>query len=145
MAALTDISPASHTVANLIARFGDTAKQQIIKALNDNEGFDTSSDALDLMLANIPPIAKTGLKLQGVDLDNAATVAQIRTDLGPDLTILSADIQKPLGIGFAAAARAATGTAAIFVIGGAIASLLLPKAQRVRSATEGEQAAVMAH
>jgi MFS family permease len=145
VAARTDISPASHTLGALIASFGDTAKQSIIVALNNNEGFDTNSDALDLLLANIPPVAKTALKFQGVDLDNADMVAQIRTDLKPDLTILSADIQKPLAVGFSSAARAATGTAAIFVVAGAVASLLLPKTPRVRSVNEGERAAVMAH
>jgi hypothetical protein len=144
VAARTDISPASHTLGALIGTFGDTAKQQIITALNDNEGVDTSGDALDLLIANAPPVAKTALKFQGVDLDNAAQLAQIRTELKPTLATLSADIQKPIGIGFAEAARAATSTAAIFVVAGAISSLLLPKATRAR-ATEGEEVAVMAH
>ncbi|MEO8392028.1 MAG: MFS transporter [Chloroflexota bacterium] len=144
VAARTDISAGSHTLATLIGTFGDTAKQQIITALNNNEGFDSSGDALDLLISNAPPIAKTGLKLQGVDLDNAEQLAQIRTELKPNLDKLGAGIQEPLGIGFAEAGRAATGTAAIFVVGGAIASLLLPKATRAR-ATEGEEVAVMAH
>jgi hypothetical protein len=114
-------------------------------ALNDNEGVDTSGDALDLIIADAPPVAKTALKFQGVDLDNAAQVTQIRTELKPNLETLSADIQKPIGVGFAEAARASTSTAAIFVIAGAISSLLLPKATKARTTEEGEEVVVMAH
>jgi MFS family permease len=140
----TEISSEAHTIGAQIGAFGDVAKDRIIEALNNNEGFDSNGDPLDLMLANIPPIARSALLLQGVDLDNAETVAQIRSDLQPDLVILQADIQQALGEGFSTAARAATATAAVFVIGGAIASLLLPKPRR-HPVVEGEQAAAMAH
>ncbi len=144
VAARTDISAPAKTLGTLIGSFGDQAKQVIIQAVDDNEGFDPNADPLDLFLPNIPSSARTILKLQGVDLDNPDMVAQIRTDLKPDLTILSADIQKPLGIGFSEAARNATGTAAIFVACGAVSSLLLPRGSHMRI-NEGEQHAVMAH
>lgn len=145
VAARTDISPASHTLGALIGSFGETGKQSIIDALNANEGFDTEGDPLDLLLANAPPIAKSALKLQGVDLDNAETVAGIRADLKPDLDVLSADIQKPLAVGFSAAARAAAATAAIFVFGGSIASLLLPNARRMVIGKGEHEAVAVAH
>jgi hypothetical protein len=145
VAARTDVSPASHTLANLIGTFGDTAKDQIITALNNNEGFDNSGDTLDLLIADAPPVARSLLKIQGVDLDNAEQMTQIRAELKPNLDKLGEDVQRPLGIGFAEAARASTATAAIFVVGGAIASLLLPKTRRQRVAEGGEEVAVMAH
>ena len=143
VAANAEISPAAQTLGGLIGSLGDTAKQAIIDQLNNNEGFDSSVDPLDMILTNLPPIARTGLKLQGINLDDPAMVAQIRSDLQPDLDILSAGIVEPLGVGFSTAARAATSTAAIFVIFGAISSLLLPNTQRFR--TESEKVAVMAH
>jgi hypothetical protein len=139
-----DIASASKTLGTMIGSFGDTAKQGIITALENNEGFDTNGDPLDLLLTNIPEVGKVALRLQGVDLDDPAVIEQVRADLQPDLDILAADIQEPLAIGFASAARAATGTAAIFVVGGALASLSLPRGRRVPSA-EGEQVAVVAH
>lgn len=142
--ARTDIAPASRTMGTLIGTFGDTAKAAIIEAIDNNEGFDTSTDPLDLLLANLPPIARTGLRVQGVDLDDPAVVARIRADLEPDLVILSADIQTALGTAFAEAARAATTTAAVFIVGGAVSSVLLPRANR-RRLNEGEPAAAMAH
>jgi hypothetical protein len=144
VAAHTDIAPASKTLGTMIGSFGDTAKQGILTALDNNEGFDTNTDALDLVLTNIPEVGKTALRLQGVDLDDPAVIEQVRADLQPDLDILAADIREPLAIGFAAAARAATGTAAIFVVGGAIASILLPRSRR-QPLPEGEQVAVAAH
>jgi len=144
VAADTNISQAAHAIGAQIGSFGDVAKQQIIVALDNNEGFDSNGDPLDLVLANIPPFAKSLLKNTGVDLDDPAVVAQIRTDLQPYLTTLQSDIQRALGEGFSTAARAATGTAAIFVAAGAVSSLLLPKARRIHI-PEGEQAAVLAH
>ncbi len=143
VAAETNIAPASRTIGTLIGSFGDTAKSAIIEQLNNNEGFDGEVDPLDMIMANLPPVARTGLKLQGVDLDDPAVVTQIRSDLQPDLDILAADTLEPLGVGFSQAARAATATAAIFVVGGAISSLLLPNTKR--EVPEGEQVAVMAH
>jgi hypothetical protein len=144
VAAHTDIAPASQTLGTMIGSFGDVAKEGILTALDNNEGFDANTDPLDLLLTNIPEVGKTALKLQGVDLDDPEVIAQVRTDLQPDLDILATDIQEPLAIGFAAAARAATSTAAIFVVGGAVASILLPNGRR-RPLPEGEQVAVVAH
>ncbi|MEP7291961.1 MAG: MFS transporter, partial [Chloroflexota bacterium] len=144
VAANNEISAGARLLGTQIAGFGDTVKETIIDALDANEGFDTSSDPLDLVIANVPPIGRTALRLQGVDLDDAAAVAQIRADLGPDLAVLMADIQRPLGIGFSDAARATTATAAIFVLAGAITSLLLPRASR-KPVADGEKVVVMAH
>ena len=145
VAARTDISPASRTLGTLIGTFGETGKQGIIDALNANEGFDTGSDPLDMLLLNIPPLGRTTLRLQGVDVDNAEVVAQIRAELKPELDTLAADIQKPLAIGFSAAARAAAGTAAIFVLAGAIASLSLPNARRLHIGEGEHDAVAVAH
>ncbi len=143
VAANTQIAPASRTLGTLIGSFGDTAKAALIDQLNNNEGFDNSVDPLDMILANLPPIARTGLKLQGINLDDPAVVAQIRSDLQPDLDILAAGIIEPLGVGFSQAARAATSVAAIFVVCGAISSLLLPNSKREE--LEGEHVVAMAH
>lgn len=140
----TDIADSSRTLGTLIGTFGDSARQGIIDAVDNNEGFDPGGDPLDLVLDNIPPVARGALRLQGIDLDDPDAVAQIRADLEPDLVILAADIQEPLGTGFAEAARAATGTAAIFVVGGAISSVLLPRTNKMRIGG-GERAAAMAH
>ena len=145
VAANTEISPASRTLGAQIAGFGDAVKETIIEAVDNNEGFDTAGDPLDLVIANVPEVGRIALRLQGVDLDNPEQVAQIREDLGPDLAILMTDIQRPLGIGFSEAARTTTTTAAFFVLAGAITSLLLPKTVR-KPVAEGEQvAAVAAH
>ncbi len=143
VAANTQLSSASRTLGTLIGTFGDTAKSALIEQLNNNEGFDNSVDPLDMILTYLPPAARAGLKLTGVNLDDPAVVAQIRSELQPDLNILAAGILGPLAIGFSTAARAATGTAAIFVVCGAISSLLLPNSKREES--EGEHVAVMAH
>jgi MFS family permease len=144
VAARTDISQGSRTLGTMVGSFGDAGKQAIIDALDANEGFDSGTDPLDMLLANVPAVGKTALRLQGVDLDNPDTVTQIRTELKPDLDVLAADIQQPLAIGFSAAARAATATAAIFVVGGALASLSLPNKSRMPIG-EGEQVVVAAH
>lgn len=142
--ARSDIALASHTMGTLIGTFSDTAKEAIIEAIDNNEGFDTSTDPLDMLLANIPPVAKGALRLQGVDLDDPDLVAQIRSDLQPDLTVLAADIQTALGAGFAEAARAATAAAAFFIVCGAVSSILLPRTNRMQIGG-GERAAAMAH
>ncbi|MFN8452603.1 MAG: MFS transporter [Anaerolineae bacterium] len=144
VSARTDIADSSRTLGTLIGTFGDTAKGAIIEAIDNNEGFDTGTDPLDMVLANVPPVAKGALRLQGVDLDNADTIAQIRSDLQPDLVILSADIQNALGTGFAEAARAATGAAAIFIVCGALSSMLLPRTRQMQI-SDGERSAAMAH
>ena len=64
--------------------------------------------------------------MAGLDVKDPAVVEQIKTDLGPDAAILSADIQRALAEGFAVAARADALLAAVFVGLGALASLLLP-------------------
>lgn len=144
VAARADIADSSRTLGTLIGTFGDSAKGAIIEAIDNNEGFDTGTDPLDMVLANVPPVAKSALRLQGVDLDNVDTVAQIRSDLQPELVILSDDIQNALGTGFASAARAATGAAAIFIVCGALSSMLLPRTNQMRVGG-GERSAAMAH
>lgn len=144
VAANTELAPESRTLAVAIAGFGDTVKETMIEAVDSNEGFDTVGDPLDLVLLNVPEVGRAALRLQGVDLDDEATLAQLRADLGPDLTILMSDIQRPLGVGFSEAARTTTTTAGFFVLAGAITSLLLPKRAR-QPLAEGEKVAVMAH
>lgn len=144
VAARTELAPESRTLGGLIAGFGDTVKETMIEAVDSNEGFDTAGDPLDLVLANVPDAGRAALRLQGVDLDDQATLEQLRTDLGPDLAILMTDIQRPLGIGFSEAARTTTTTAGFFVLAGAITSLLLPKTVR-KPVGEGEHVAAMAH
>lgn len=144
VAAKTELAPESRTLAVAIAGFGDTVKETMIEAVDSNEGFDTVGDPLDLVLANVPEVGRAALRLQGVDLDDEATLDQLRADLGPDLAILMTDIQRPLGIGFSEAARTTTTTAGFFVLAGAITSLLLPKTVR-KPVGEGEKVAVMAH
>ena len=74
----------------------------------------------------MPAQVRAGLKMQGIDLDNPQTLARIRTDLNPDVVILQADIQAELATGFSTAARASGLLAAIFVLCGALSSLMLP-------------------
>jgi MFS family permease len=144
VAAQTELSPASRTFATALAGFGDSVKETMIEAVDNNEGFDTAGDPFDLVVANVPEVGRDALRLQGVDLDDEAAVAQIRAELQPDLTILMSDIQRPLGVGFSEAARTTTTTAGFFVLAGAITSLLLPKTVR-KPVGEGEKVAVMAH
>jgi hypothetical protein len=73
------------------------------------------------------------LKLQGVDLTDPAVVATIKHDLEPDAAILADDIQHALGEGFSTAGRAATTVACIFVAGGALSSLKLPRSRKPES------------
>jgi hypothetical protein len=140
VAANSSISPASKMIAAAMASFGDQAKQGIINGLQANEGFDTSSNPLDVALAQVPATAKAGLKMQGIDLDDPATISGIKTELTPDVLILQADIQFALATGFSTAARAAALLAALFVLGGALASLMLPNSQP-RHAVEAVAAA----
>lgn len=139
----TEIAPASRTFGTLVGTFEATAKEGIIEGLRNNEGFDGNTDVIDTAIANIPATGRTGLRLAGVNLDNEEVVKQIKTDLGPDATILQADIQRALGEGFSTAGRAASLLASIFVGLGALSSLMLPKA-KVASQT-GDAAAAMAH
>jgi MFS family permease len=142
VAANETISQTSKTFGGQIAGFGQTAKDGIKAGLDNNEGFDSNFDVVDTAVKNIPPIAKTALKLQGVDLDNAEVITQIKTDLAPDSAILSKDIQHTLGQGFSAAGRSASLVAAFFVGLGAISSLMLP---RGRKPEPGAETVVMAH
>ncbi len=145
VAARTDIAPVSHTLAAAVGQFGNQAKQSIIDAIDSNEGFDTTADPFDTLIGGMPPLAKTALKFEGVNLDDPTVVAQLRKDLKPNFDQLYAGILKPIGIGFSEATRAATGTAAIFVVIGAVSSLLLPKTKRAQEGADGEPIAVMAH
>lgn len=112
-----------------LAGYGDQAKQGIIAGLQANEGFDNRADPLDAALAQIPSAGRAGLKMAGVDLDNPATVAQIKADLAPDIRRLQDDLQTALATGFATAARATAQLAALFVLGGALSSLRLPNSR----------------
>jgi len=138
----TTLSPASKLIGGGMAGFGDQAKAGIIKGLQANEGFDPNqSDPLQTALDNLPAVAKTGLKAQGIDLDNPATVAQIKTELAPDVKILEDDIQNELATGFSQAARTSTLLAALFVLFGALSSLMLPNTK----AHTYSESAVAAH
>jgi hypothetical protein len=138
------ISPAARTLGTQIAGFGDTVKDTIIESIENNEGFDASGDPFELVLANVPPLGRTALRAQGIDLDDETMVRQLRTDLDADLTILVADIQRPVGLGFAEAARTTITLAGVFVLAGALSSLMLPRNTR-KPVGEGEQVAAMAH
>lgn len=124
----TTISPVSRIIGTSMAGYSDQAKDSIIAGLQANEGFD-NINPLDNALAHVPAQARAGLKLQGIDLDNPQTIAQIRKDLNPDVVILQADIQNELAIGFSTAARASGLLAALFVLCGALSSLMLPNSK----------------
>lgn len=133
----TSLSPASLLIGKGIADFGEQAKDGIIEGLNANEGFDAeNADMLQTALDNIPPVAVSALKMQGIDLKDPATVAQIKTELEPDVKILQADIQNTLAVGFSDAARASATLAAIFVLFGALSSLMLPNSKPQHAQTE---------
>ncbi len=137
----TALSPASKLIGSQFGQFEKTAKDRIIAGLEANEGFSNDTNVLDTALANLPPQAKGILKTLGVDLDNADVVKTIKTELGPDVTILSGDLQKALATGFADAGRVAATVASVFVGLGALSSLMLPNRKR----QVGEAAVAMAH
>lgn len=127
VAANPNLNQGEKLIGQGIAQFGDQVKAQIKAGLDANEGFDGSNtDLIGTALDNLPPQAVAGLKMAGLDVKDPAVVDQIKTDLGPDAAILSADIQRALAEGFAVAARADAVLAAVFVGLGALASLLLP-------------------
>ena len=127
VAANPNLNQGEKLIGQGIAQFGDQVKAQIKDGLDANEGFDGSNtDLIGTALDNLPPQAVAGLKMAGLDVKDPAVVDQIKTDLGPDAAILSADIQRALAEGFAVAARADAVLAAVFVGLGALASLLLP-------------------
>ena len=135
------LSPVSKLIGSSMAGFGDKAKEGIISGLEANEGFDPNqSDPLQTALDSIPAIAKTGMKMQGINIDDPATVATIKEELAPDVKILQADIQNALATGFSTAARAAATLAAVFVLFGALSSLMLPNTKG-HARTEGVVAA----
>lgn len=126
----SSLSPASMLIGKGIADFGDQAKEGIIDGLNANEGFDAeNTDMLQTALDNIPPVAIGALKQQGIDLKDPATIAQIKEELAPEVEILQADIQTTLAIGFSDAARASATLASLFVLFGALSSLMLPNSK----------------
>jgi MFS family permease len=130
VSANTSLSPASMVIGQGLAGFGDQAKTAIIEGLDANEGFDPNkTDPLQSALDNMPAVAVSGLKLQGIDLTDPATIAEIKRELAPDVAILQADLQNALAIGFAKAARAAATLAATFVLFGALSSLMLPNSK----------------
>lgn len=143
VAANKTLSPASTLIGGGMASFGDKAKDGIIQGLQANEGFDPNkSDPLQTALDSLPSVAKTGLKAQGIDVGDPATIKQIKTELGPDVKILQADIQNTLATGFSEAARSSTLLAAIFVLFGALSSLMLPN---TKAHSRTEESAVAAH
>lgn len=115
---------------------GPVVKEAIIQGLDSNEGYDTSLDPIDQAVAQIPPIARAALRLQGVNLDDAAVVAKVKTELHPDVVILQQGIQRALGQGLSEAAQLAALLGAIFVGGGALSSLMLPRSGRPRAVGE---------
>jgi hypothetical protein len=122
-----NIAPASKTFGKEIASFGDTVRQKIDASLDANTGFDSSnSDVVQLAIDNIPAAAKPLLLLQGVNLSDPTVVQQIKTDLKPYADKLAATITGALGEGFSTAARASATVAMIFILGGALCSLLIP-------------------
>lgn len=146
IAANETLSNEARTFGLQIASFGSTVKSQIQEGLDANEGFDGNTDVIDTALANIPEIGKLALRAQGVNLDDEAVVAKIRTELAPDTAILGRDIQNALGTGFSTAGRAAALVASIFVAFGALSSLMLPNTKRSsKISSESDAAPVMAH
>jgi MFS family permease len=130
VSANSSLSPASAIIGKGMAGFGGQAKDAIVKGLDANEGFDPNkTDPLQTALDNMPAVAISGLKLQGIDLKDPATVAQIKKELAPDVKILQADLQNALATGFAKAARSAATLASIFVLFGALSSLMLPNSK----------------
>ena len=124
------ISPVSKMIGTSMAGFGDKAKEGIISGLNANEGFDPNqADPLQTALDSIPAVGRSALKMQGTNLDDPATVAKIKQELGPDVKILQSDIQNALATGFSTAARSSALLAAIFVLFGALSSLMLPQSK----------------
>ena len=126
----TTLSPVSKLIGSSMAGFGDKAKEGIIAGLNANEGFDPNqADPLQTALDSIPAVGKSALKMQGINLNDPATVAKIKQELGPDVKILQADIQNALATGFSTAARSSALLASIFVLFGALSSLMLPQSK----------------
>ncbi|MEO8607855.1 MAG: MFS transporter [Chloroflexota bacterium] len=134
-----NISKSSKAFAALMVTFDDTFKKKIEDQLDANEGFGSeNADVIQSALDNAPPGI---LKLQGIDMNNPETVATLKTELEPDAVILTDDLQHTLGEGFSTAGRAATSLATVFVAGGAISSLMLPKG---RKPSPGEEQVVVA-
>ncbi|MHB8752739.1 MAG: MFS transporter [Aggregatilineales bacterium] len=122
-----NIAPASKTFGKEIASFGDTVRQQIDDGLDANTGFDTSnSNVVQSAIDRMPSAARLLLQVQGVNLHDPAVVQQIKTDLKPYADRLAAVIQASLAEGFSTAARSSATVAMIFIIGGALCSLLIP-------------------
>jgi MFS family permease len=141
VAANQTISKEAQVFGKQVASFATTAKKGIEDSLDNNEGFSGNTDVVQSALDQMPPIGKTLLKAQGVDLDNPDVVARIKTDLAPDAAILGADIQEALAEGFSTAGRSATTTAAFFVASGALCSLLLPRSRKPQPGEERVYAA----
>ncbi|MBC7814605.1 MAG: MFS transporter [Burkholderiales bacterium] len=144
-AANTEISREAQIIGAQVGTFSDTIKSQIEAGLDNNEGFGDNADFMGTMMANIPTVARTALRLQGVDLDDAEVVARIQRDLEPDAEILAAEVQHALGAGFSTAGRSAVLVASVFVFGGALCSLMIPNKRARRRAESEAEAVVMAH
>ncbi|HEX2908688.1 MAG TPA: MFS transporter [Phototrophicaceae bacterium] len=131
------LSNEARVFGSQFATAGAMVKEAMIKGLDNNEGYDTSLDPIDQAIAQIPPIGKAALRLQGVNLDDAAVVSQIKTELAPDVAILKSGIQHTLGEGLSQAAHLATLLGSIFLAGGALSSLMLPNTKRAAGAAVG--------
>ncbi len=135
----TTLSKADLVVANLIASSGATVKKAINAGLDANEGFDTNNtDVVGQVFDKVPAIA---FSIQGVNINEPGLKDKIKADLKPYSDKLSAALQNALATGFSTAARTAASVAALFVLGGAVCSLLLPNTRPKWGAT----AAVAAH
>ncbi|HLY27999.1 MAG TPA: MFS transporter [Aggregatilineales bacterium] len=135
VAANPNISPQARTFGASIVSFGGVAKQALENGLDNGSAFDANISVIDTAIQQISAIApaKLALKFQGVDLDNPATVRQIQVDLTPDAVILGRDLEAALGEGFSTAGRTASAVAGVFVLLGAVSSLLLPNAKYRRA------------
>jgi hypothetical protein len=137
----TQISKEARVIGGQLGNFAPQIKAAIIGSLDNNEGYDPQQNPLDSFLAQIPPVGKAALLLQGVNLNDQTVVARIKTDLAPYIKQLSDTLQNLLGTGFSAAARDSALLASAFVFCGAISSLMLPNNRR----REGERVALAAH
>ncbi len=122
VSAATDLTPAEKSLGTLIATYSDTARQAIDTSLDANTGFDTSnSDIIQLAVDHAPPFV-----VSAMGLNNPQTLQKVKDDMKPYTDKLAATITGALGEGFSTAARESASIAMIFILGGALCSLLIP-------------------
>ena len=142
-AAAANIAPVSKKFAATIASNGDKVRQTIDDALaSNNSDFSANTDFIQSAIDQIPSGIKALLPLQGINLNDAATVAQIKKDLNPLAQPISNAIQSSLAEGFSTAGRTAALVAMFFVSMGALCSLMLPNNKQP---ARGTGAPAMAH